>query len=234
MFNGQFWACHFQRTFAPHLSRLLEVLEQRLLPTFGTIDKEADAKSNAEWERLMLLPGDPDQDPSVLADHAFDIGLMHYQAMYNIRQSLLNIYASALYHAWEQQLLEFIRREVLQPAEEHDNSLLNLKTALNRLKVAGLDISKFSCWPKIIELRLVTNTVKHADGASADELKLRRPDLFEHPDLKEFTLSTFNHVPRVYTPLSGDDVYVTIEELRAYCTALVEFWSELADSLVND
>lgn len=231
MLNHQFWGRHFQRVFAPHLSQLVEVLEQRLLPTFDDLDKEADSKASSEWDRLMHEPGDPDADPSVLAERAFEAGLAHYEAMSNIRQTLLNVYASGLYHAWEQQLLEFHRREVLHPNEEHDNSLLCVKVLQRRLKAVGVDMSTFPSWPKVDELRLLANTVKHADGSSADELKARCPELFKYPALKEFDLPSFGVVQRVYTPLSGDDVYVTIMKLKDYCSALVNFWSELAHAL---
>jgi hypothetical protein len=233
MFNGNFWGRRFQTTFVPHLLRLVEVLQERLLPTFDAIDNEADARADAEWERAMHMPSDLNQDPSVFADRAFDVGLEHYNAMSDIRQSLLNIYAPALYHAWEQQLLEFFRREVLHPAEEHNNNLLKLKTVQERLEGAGVDIEKFSSWSKVCELRLLANTVKHADGDSADELRKLRPDIFENLSSKEFNLPSFGGVRRVYTPLSGDDIYVTIGELKEYCSALVTFWSELEDGITN-
>lgn len=143
MFNAQFWGRHFRSSFSPHLSRLLEVLERRLLPTFDVIGQEADSAADAEWERLLHLPGDPDQDSSVLAEQAFDAGLAHYEAMSDIRQSLLNIYAATLYHAWEQQLLVFHRREVLHPTEENDNTLLCLRVVKERLKAVGVDVTAF-------------------------------------------------------------------------------------------
>lgn len=209
----------------------MEVLEQRFLPTFDAIDQEAKSATDAEWERLMHLQGDPDQDPSALAEQAFEVGLVHYEAMSDIRQSLLNTYAATLYHAWEQQLLAFHRREVLHPAEENDNALLNLKVFKERLNAAGIDITKLPTWNQINELRLLANAVKHADGSSADELKQLRPALFEHPSTTEFGLPQFQGVRRVYTPLSGDDIFVTLDALKSYCSALVQFWSELANVL---
>jgi hypothetical protein len=231
MFNAQFWGRQFQQTFAPHLSLLLEVLERRLLPTFDAIDQEAESIVNAEWERLMHLSGYSDQDPSAFAEQAFEAGIAQYEAMSDIRQSLLNTYAATLYHAWEQQLLAFHRREVLRPAEESDNALLNLTKLKERLNGAGIDVTKLPSWAKIYELRLLANTVKHADGSSADELKQLRPDLFEHPNTTEFGLPKFGGARRVYMPLSGNDIYVTLDALKSYCSTLVQFWSELADVL---
>ncbi|UTF51450.1 hypothetical protein NLA06_06055 [Desulfomicrobium sp. ZS1] len=233
MFNAQYWGRHFQQIFGRHLLRMLEVLERRLLPTFDTIDQEAESAANAEWERLMHMPGDPDGDPSVFVDQAFEAGLAHYESISSIRQALLNTYAATLYHAWEQQLLAFHRRGVLHPAEEDDNALLNLKTMKKRLNAAGIDLTKLPSWPLINELRLLANAVKHADGISGDDLKQLRPDLFEHPSTKELDLPKFGGARRVYMPLSGDDIFVTLDALKSYCSALVQFWSEFSDALSN-
>lgn len=229
MFNGVFWGRYFRTVYVPHLVRLVEELEQRLLPTFDAIGKESDARANAEWQHVMHMPGDSEKDPSVIAEHAFEAGLAHYNAMSDIRQSLLNIFATALFHAWEQQFLEFFRREILHPSEDHDNNLFKLSIARERLKSAGVDIGKFSSWGKVDELRLLANTVKHADGYSTDELKIRRPDLFEHPNTKSLGLSSLEGTRRIYTPLSGNEIFVTIGELKEYCLSLVTFWSELED-----
>lgn len=233
MFNARFWSRHFECIFVPHLNRLLGVLEQRLLPTFDSVDKDAKSVEDAEYERLMSMPGDPDQDPSLVAEQAFEAGVEHYVAMSAIRQSLINSYAATLYHAWEQQLLSFHRREVLLTTEEHEHDLLKLKVLRERLLAVGIDIAKLPSWAAIDELRLLTNAVKHAEGNSADKLKQLRPELFEHPSTRELGLPYFNSVPRVYMPLSGEDIFVTPGSLRSYCAELVQFWSEFGDVLLH-
>lgn len=231
MLNHRFWRSHFRRKFVPHLSRLLATMEHRLLPIFDNLEAEATKIQEETYDELMHLHAGPDCDPSVPAELAHDAGLDHYMGMCAVRQALLNSFAPILYHTWEQQLLEFHRREVLHPSEQHDHKLLDLKTVISRLNERGVDLRKLKSWPVIEELKLVANTTKHADGISATQLKELRPDLFEHPSTAEFGFPRFPHVRRVYAPLSGDDLYVSLNDLRRYGDAVVSFWGELSEAI---
>ncbi|MFC0402993.1 hypothetical protein [Paraburkholderia rhizosphaerae] len=63
---------------------------------------------------------------------------------------------------------------------------------------------------------MVANTVKHADGDSADLLKAARPEFFEPEHATgEITTMPFRYEPRVYRPMSGEDLYLTVADLRA-------------------
>jgi UDP-N-acetylglucosamine transferase subunit ALG13 len=93
----------------------------------------------------------------------------------------------------------------------------------------GIDIVAFSSASKINELRLVANTVKHADGGSCADLKKIRPDLFVFPDLKKYRDEIgYETMIEVFTPLAGEDVYIGIEDFKKYVEAVKEFWDELA------
>jgi hypothetical protein len=81
-------------------------------------------------------------------------------------------------------------------------------------------------WPTIEELRVLSNAVKHADGSAADALREHFPRFFEYPNAGDLRLSGFKYRPRVYLPLSGDDIYVRLEDLRRFEAALTNFWSE--------
>ena len=154
MNNHRFWGNHFQRDFIPNLRLLVDVLVERLLPVFDGIEKEADAKSEEAWNRYMRESGDPDDDPSTFAEWAHEVGQSHYNAMVRMRQTLLNSHAVTMYHAWEQQLLSFHRRELLHPGDENDNSLMNMKVIRKRLASEGVEVSDFASWGKIDEMRL--------------------------------------------------------------------------------
>lgn len=234
MHNATFWRGQFKRAFVPHLERLLETVEQRLLPAFDGLSAEADQIQRDTYDELGRLPADPDLDPSVPAELAFEAGCDHYMGMQAVKQAMLNMFAPLLYHAWEQQLLTFHRREVLHPGEEHDNAQLSVGVLRQRLAAKGLDITGFLTYPTLEELRLVANTVKHADGGSADQLKALRPDLFEaHLDDIDLDLPRLPYIRRVYAPLSGEDLYLTIEDLRGYGQATIAFWDELAEALAR-
>lgn len=230
MHNAPFWRRYFDSSFKPHLERMLQTLERRILPAFDGIEDEATALQEKTWNELMSLQGDPDMDPSMLADAAFEAGYDHYSGIQAVKQSLINSFAPLLYHTWEQQLLSFHRREVLHPAEEHDNELLNLQVLKKRLKAEGIDITQLPTWSPINELRLMANTVKHADGNSADDLKKARPELFDsHHANSEVTPLPFRYTRRVYRPLSGEDLYLTLNDLQTYGRAIIDFWGEFAD-----
>jgi hypothetical protein len=231
MHNAPFWRRYFRSSFQPHLERVLEALEKRVLPAFDDIDAEATALQERTWNDLITGPYDPDVDESMIANAAFEAGYDHYAGMHAVRQSLINSFAPMLYHTWEQQLLAFHRKEVLHPAQEHDNELLTLQELRQRLSAEGLDITKLPSWSAISELRLVANTVKHADGDSADRLKKRRPDLFDWQHAQGHVKMPSTFTRRVYRHMSGEDLYLTLDDLHAYGRATIAFWDEFADAL---
>lgn len=235
MHNATFWRRYFKSSFVPHLERTLDALECRILPAFSEIEEEATAVQRATHDEFMSRPADPDADPFVVsetaAEAAFEAGFDHYSGMQAVKQSLLNSLAAILYHAWEQQLLTFHRREVLRPEEEGDNQLLQLKVLQKRVEATGVDITLLPAWATIEELRLVANTVKHADGVSADQLKQRRQELFEQHGVDCNLELTIPYRRRVYKPLSGEDIYLTLADLRLYGRATISFWEEFADAL---
>jgi len=233
MHNALFWRSYFQSMFKPHLERTLQVLEQRLLPTFDGIEAEATALQERTWNDLITGPVDPDVDESMIAEAALETGYDHYTGMHAVRQSLINSFVPLLYHTWEQQLLAFHRKEVLHLREEHDNELLNLLELRKRLSSEGIDITQLPSWSTISELRLAANTVKHADGDSADRLKKRRADLFDWQHAKSPVKLPSTFTRRVYRPMSGEDLYLTLEDLQMYGRATIAFWNEFADVLAS-
>jgi len=234
MHNHQFWANHFQCSFVPHLQRLQRTLEQRLLPAFGDLAAEADQIQEEAFDRFNRMPADEDCDPAWSAEMAHEEALEHYMGMCAVRQTLLNAFAPILYHTWEQQLLAFYRREVLHPIEEHEPKFLKLEVLDTRLSSKGIRLQSLPSWSTIEELKHVSNTIKHADGPSAEIVKTQYPTLFENPTLgDEFSKFKLNYRPRVYAPLSGDDIYIREDDLRRYAAALIDFWSELVHALAD-
>ncbi|WP_434668014.1 hypothetical protein P5W99_36580 [Paraburkholderia sp. A3BS-1L] len=235
MHNALFWRGYFERMFKPHLERTLQVLEKRLIPTFDGIEAEATAVREKTYEDLMAMPVDPDMtDESMLADAAFQAGYDHYSGMEAVRQSLINAFAPLLFHTWEEQLIGFHRKEVLRPREKNDNRLLQVKILRKRLMDEGLDVTRLSTWSSLEELKLVANTVKHADGESADRLRGVRPELFEM-DRGASAANPIRHAcqHRVYHPMSGEDLYLTLGDLQGYGRAAIAFWEEFADALAQ-
>lgn len=215
---------------------MIRTLEARLLPNFqdSDIGNEAEAVADEMWQQFMSMPGREDDDPSAFADVAFEAGLDHYTIVKGIRQGIINMFAAGLYHAYEQQFLFFHREELLPYGRQHDKSLLKISKAKELLSERGIEISSFQSWASIDELRLVANTVKHAEGESADQLRRIRPDLFEDPELKRLGLDGSSSLAHpIYLPMVGEDLFIQICDLSKYRDALTQFWRDLSDSLGN-
>jgi len=232
--NYLFWGPYFKTVFAAETDALVEALEGRLLLTFSGVEQEAEQKAEEEWEKLCSLPAEnEDGDLSDAAEQASEAGLRYYQLMMGLQQGLVNLFAVALYHLYEQQLMFFHRKEVLHPAEENDPALFSLKAFGERLMEHGIDITQFACWPTIQELRLLANTVKHGDGRSAEELLKTCQDLFVPPDFDEIPVGLPWSFTGVFKPLMGEDVYVSMDHLKRYAESVKQFWSELYDGMAQ-
>ncbi len=230
IFNALFWERFFQAEFIPQIKAIVDTLEKRVLPGFENIEEESEQVSKETWERFMSMPGTGDEDPADFAEVAEQAGVSHYLLLDGIRQGILNLFAAALYHAFEQQIMLFHRKEVLKPAEENDHKLFTLSEFQRRLSHSGIDIKMFSSWAKIEELRLVANTVKHAEGNSAKRLYTLRPDMFQDPHLDRSRLPKTRN-PRIFQPLVGEDLYVSLADIHNYCGSLITFWKELSNAM---
>lgn len=231
--NQRFWAGYFEEVFVPQIRALIDTLRDRLLPAFDTLDAESERKSDEEYERLASLAASEDVDMADLAEKAREAGVTYYQLISGLRQGLQNMFAAALYHLYEQQLLLFHRREILDPREENDAALFKPSVFRERLLRHGIDVKSFRSWPLIDELRLVANTVKHAEGESASDLHARRPELFLDPRVTGLQFLGSKAVARVYQPVMGEDLYMSIDELERYASAVEQFWSELTAGMAQ-
>lgn len=231
-FNAGFWSYHLEAVFVSEIRAFERAAIERVLPAFENLEAEADAYANAEYERLGALPGDGNVDMGDLADIAQDAGIREYEELTGVRQAMLNLMAAALYHLAEQQLFLFYRRQVLEPREEDDISLYTWAEVHKRLAEKGIILKNLNAWKKFRELELVTNVVKHGDGRSAQLLKEVNPQILT-PELFRGDARMGKPVGRVGTPLSGDGVYVTPDELREYAKAAISFWSDLATAIRN-
>lgn len=205
-------------------------LEEKVLIAFENVSEEANQVEQRTFERLGQSVDPEWYDPADYVEAARDAAIDFYIMVDGIKRGLLNLFSAGLYHLFEQWFFKFHRRELLYLGEDGKPNLINWKEAKDRLRDNyGIDVESFSSTGKINELRLVANTVKHADGSSCSELKKIRPDLFVQPDLKGDRPDIgFVTIREVFTPLAGEDVYIGIEDFKKYVEAVKEFWDELA------
>lgn len=229
IFNIGLWERYIRNQFIKQITLFVENVENQLIPTFDNIESEAEKVSEKEWNELCSSCYSPDIDPADLAERAEEAGIDQYMMLSGIKQALLNIAATALFHLFEQQVIFLLRREILHPAEKNDVRLMKLPVFKERLNQKGIDVNHFS-WDVIDELRIVANSVKHAEGKSAIDLRKIRPDLFTHPLANDDGMA-IGLIPRLYMPLAGEDIYVSIDDLNKYRSALVEFWKSLISAM---
>ena len=226
--DGGFWSRYFETIFVPQLNVFCDAVLTRVLPAFSELEREAEAAADAEWARLLGLPaGESDDiDFGHLAEKATEVGFSYHEALAGVRQAVLNLTVAALYHILEQQLLLFHRMQLLHPTEENDTSLINLTEVMNRLLHAGVDLRSLESWSHIDEVRLICNAVKHAEGSSSEKLKSMRPELFIHPDHGDENGMLLSSPGPVYLPLAGQDIFLSVDDLEAYRSAIEMFWEE--------
>lgn len=221
--GGPIWSDHFRRRAVPQVRILLSTLRDRVLPIFANIEQEANDYGEQVFQELGNQPSyDDSVDIGDLAEIAQDRGLARYEALAGVRQAIINALTVSLHHVVEQELLYFLRRHVLTPLEEPDLSLAKLAVLSSRLRAKGLDIERIDGWQTLKELGLVANTIKHAEGRSAEELKPIRPDLFVPPELRA-TRFAKSATGSVYCPAAGDDLLVSLADFEVYAAAAERF-----------
>jgi len=184
----------------------------------------------------MSQPSDGSDDTARWAEWVVEQRIERYERARGVQQAILNMGTVMLWHLLEQQMLSFHRRQVLSKQEEcaamnepkQHKRFCTLKEFENRMKTGGYALCQLRDWPKLKELKLVANTVKHGAGESARALYSLRQDLFSPPSF-EGTSGTFLAGPEsIERPASGNDLYVTKRDLNGYFDAAKAFWSEFA------
>ena len=144
-------------------------------------------------------------------------------------RTTLNLFAAGLFHLLEQQLANVCLDGAFDVPPPGDTKLSVVAGWYSRH--FNLDFAALSAWPRIEELRLIANAVKHAEGGSAQRLRELRPELFQNPSLRDlFPDFPFMHTaPSLRLPLAGDDFYVTDERFSEYREAANRFLEEIAE-----
>ncbi|MEW6659416.1 MAG: hypothetical protein AB1424_12225 [Thermodesulfobacteriota bacterium] len=229
---GLFWAEYFRSIYIPEIETFAQCLVDRILPTFNKLEDEASEIEEKENERLCMLSG-PDDDGETIAKQAREAGQDHYTRFSSMRQGIVNMFCAGLYHLFEQHIFNIYRLEILGIGKEvKENLTLEIihKEFLDRV---GINIKKMKAWMLIDELRLISNTVKHADGKSSKKLKETKPKLFYNPELAGLRSLRSKPGP-VLKPMFGENVYVTFDDFSNYVDALKSFWFELADLIESN
>jgi hypothetical protein len=226
--NGAYMAWRVRGSAVTALQLYGEGVLQVLLPNFADLERRAGEIAQAEFARIGAQPviDDNEIDMADAAELAEAEGQKFYERMAPLHQSMLNLFAAGLYHLVEQQLADLCHDASFTVAPPDDSNLVRAVADWYRSHF-GLDLRTLPAWSMIDELRLVANVVKHAEGNSAEQLRQRRTELFEHPVMRGRDLGTSHAARPVEHPLMGEDLYVTEGDLAAYIENANRFVEEI-------
>jgi len=211
-----------------------EYIFRDVLPHFDNLDQKSEDVGSKHYESLVSQPAteDFDGDLSSFAEDAQDRALGWYEMMRSLRQTMINLLAAGLFHLIEQQLCMLCRDAGFLVGPPKETALREVaKWYKSNLR---FDLQRLPSWNLIDELRLVANTVKHAEGRSSSELKVRRPELFCDPAFASMA-SVLTEVDDYYdkkiisAPLAGDDLFVSGAILKMYAEGAEVFFGEIAE-----
>lgn len=208
------------RIFLRQLMALRNVIFLRVLPAFESIQSEAEQIESETFERLSENANEYSNEEKI-AESAFNAGLAHYELMTATRQTVLNTFAIAISHLFEQQrhLLSFGTLLDWEP-----NSRQRERRFCEFLEARGVDRTMFIHRAKLEELDIVANVAKHAEGQAAERLRTLRPELFVSPSIRGDPTFDSSDLGPVNRPLMGEDLFVEPDDLRAYLEAIESFW----------
>lgn len=225
---------HFKHHYAARLELFVSVFKERFLGAFGSLEDEVQAVSDGAWARWSESPYNAGVDPSLVANDALQIGVDYFSSLMGARQAYVNLAVVGLYHAWEQQVLEFFGRYIVGEEHRKKVSAIGLGEFKRVAKRAGVRIDEFPSACTIETLRLCANAVKHAEGSSASQLRERRPEFFVHPGVSGTELGSLMASRILYAPLSGDDLYVTESHLDEFLAGTIQYWADMTHALLTD
>lgn len=218
------WSDYHVRSCTTQLSALNDALQTRILPSFNRVQQEGCELEEREFARLGCIQDGHETlnyDPSKAAEMAAEVKFNYFQLMTNLHQSLINATAVCLSHLFEQQLLQFLKRDPRSKITEISSAFR--KDCESEMKYVGIDVATLPGWTDADILRLVANTVKHGDGRSATELRARRSDLFQAAPSKDQPVGM-----RLQYPAFGD-LFVKVEDIGLWTSSLISFWNSISE-----
>lgn len=208
-----------------------ECVFRDVLPAFGNPEERARRVAEEYFSRKTNEPAGENEDGSIerIAEDTVATGVAFYEGLISAQQTMKNLLAAGLFHLVEQQLAELCRdgaSAVPPPAETNLG-----KVAAWYLEHFLLDLKSLGNWKIVDELRLVANTVKHAEISQTTRLRALRPELFQNPAYTELDqgllVSGALELP-VREPLAGSDLFVSGPLLKTYSQAAESLFVEIA------
>lgn len=233
MIDSLYWSHYINAVFIPQIDAFENCLINKVLVSFDNIAEESEKMAEKEYDRLGNMPaGDIDfMDMSEVAEKALDKAITYYSTMNKMKDGIIALFTSGLYHLFEQQIFAFYRKAILPPDERNNISLLNWSELKERFKDKGLNLDTLKSFERIEILQLISNVIKHAEGKSAKKLRKYKPAYFKRDGSILGLGKPFYIYINPLQPLAGEDVKIPLDDFLQYCEDVKGYWQELNEKL---
>jgi len=214
---------------------LKEVFKDDIIPIFADIGKKADAFEKEIREGKRPTPSYiPEDDYEGFIQYIEDAGQKKYQDLTMLHYQTICMWISCLDQVWEQDIISFILNKAKKDKihyyskDKKKEIKLDFYFAKCIFNMYGFNFEELKIWPKIKELRLLVNVIKHGEGISSDNLKKIHPEYYK--------ISSFNTnkdlLSLFHSSLGFETLNVKEEDFLNYCNILVEFWRALPENML--
>ncbi|HUY13915.1 MAG TPA: hypothetical protein VMX16_09850 [Terriglobia bacterium] len=227
--GGHYLAMRARHSALAHVRAFGDFVLHDVLPSILNLEKRAKEVAEEEYARLGSQPADEycSYDMADAAEDANEKGLAFYQTMVGVRQAVLNLFTAGLFHLVEQELAGLCSDGSMCVQPPADSNLKRIADWYGQH--FWLDLRSLSSWGTIEELGLVANAVRHAEGRSAEKVRLLRPELFQDPILGEPLPGWEAASQPLRLPLGGEGLYITQEHFQQYSQAAERFVTEIVN-----
>ncbi|WDZ97333.1 hypothetical protein Herbaro_05965 [Herbaspirillum sp. WKF16] len=210
---------HYCDKYCSQIDILVEILESKLLPTFPSAQQDVMTEIGHLQEQAANCH---ELDMQQMSDSLLEYEYSKMSLLDGVQQALLNMYAIALYHLFEQQLTDCQMNVIGARAKRYGGVLVDeWREQFPRINLGEMVAVE------IEEMKFLCNTLKHGNGPSADMLHQKWPLYFKGPWEREFLEDDPNaieHVPRLQMPIFGNDVFVELADIIRFQQSLKAFW----------
>lgn len=208
----------------------VDQVKVRVLSQFQTIEADAEAYSESEYDRLASLPGDENSDMADVAEAANDRGQEFYGLLHDMKKQMMLAALAAMYHQWDKDLRDFIERELVHYYEGKAVADLVWKQDVGKifdlLREFGWDCRASSFFDRIEACRLIVNVYKHGKGRSLDDLARSFPQYLNHPFVSLAEKPSF-----AADFLDYEWVEISDDQFDEMAKAISWFWEEFPERL---
>jgi len=205
------------------IGQFVDLFLLKLKPVFDNIDTEAEEHGNNYFNDTQHYSYSEYIDPADLAEQAMDQTIKHYEFLNLGRYVLIASWHVALFEAFEQQVRNFLYKELLHSFRLSINHVFSRLNDLKKiLAFYCVDLRSLKGLKKIDHLRLVCNVIKHGEGESANELRKKRSDLiksFDNVELLELYGSS----------LLDEVLNIDEDTLKEFGNAIESFWDSFPE-----